>query len=97
MKFFFDRCMSVRIARMMDAYDALHQVRHLDDDVRFQPETPDTEWIATLAADDPTWIVLSGDGRILRNKVERATLQTAGLTFFCMATPWTHMKFSEYA
>jgi hypothetical protein len=97
MRFFFDRCMPVRVARMVGAYETNHTVRHHDDDSRFHTRTEDTEWIAALAADDPTWVVISADSRILRNKVERAALREAGLKFFCMSKPWASMKFSEYA
>jgi hypothetical protein len=97
MRFFFDRCMPVRLARMVSAYEAEHTVRHHDDDSRFNPRTADTEWIAALAADTPPWVVVSGDARILKNKVERAALESAGLKFFCMAKGWMNMQLHEYA
>ena len=53
MNFFFDRCVSVGIARMISAYEAEHTVRHHDDDSRFTPTTPDIDWISVLAKDDP--------------------------------------------
>src|SRR5438067_2516476 len=74
MRFFFDRCMPIRLARMVSAYEAEHTVRHHDEDSRFNRETPDTEWIGALAADTPPWVVICADARILRNKVERAAL-----------------------
>jgi predicted nuclease of predicted toxin-antitoxin system len=85
MKFFFDRCMPIRLARMVAAYEQEHTVRHHDDDNRFHRETPDIEWIKALAADEPPWIVVSADGRILKNKVERAALISSGLVYFCLA------------
>ena len=60
------------------------------------PTTTDVEWITTLASDIPPWIVLSGDGRILRNKVEVKALSEARLTFFCMSKVWSHMDLHEY-
>jgi len=96
MRFFFDRNMSPRLARMIDVYETAHQVRHHDDDSRFGPNTTDVEWIKVLGADDPPWVVISGDGRILRNKAEAAVLKEAKLTFFCMSRVWTHMKIHEY-
>lgn len=95
MNFFFDRCMSPRLARMVDEFEEYHTTRHHDS--RFENDTPDVEWLAALAADDEPWIVISGDGRILRNKVERQALREAGLTFFCMGSSWSHMRIHEYA
>ena len=82
---------------MIDEFEEDHTVRHHDTDTRFNPKTPDIEWMTTLAKDKSGWIVVSGDGRILRHKVERQALREAGLTFFCMGTPWTHMPIHEYA
>jgi hypothetical protein len=53
MRFFFDRCMSIRIARMVSAFEDSHTVRHHDDDTRFDNRTPDEEWIRTIGTDDP--------------------------------------------
>ena len=75
MNFFFDRCMPIRVARMINAYEIDHTVRHHDEDSRFHKRTPDDEWITILGQDDPPWIALSGDGRILTNKVMRVSLQ----------------------
>ncbi len=97
MRFFFDRCMSWRLARMVDVYDDAHSALALDHDDRFSEKTPDTEWLAALAADDPPWVVISGESRILRNKAERQVLRQANLTFFCMGKQWGKMKFQEYA
>jgi hypothetical protein len=97
MRFFFDRNMSPRIARMVDAFEREHTARAHDDDPRFTSTIPDVEWIQTLGADDPPWIVISGDGRILRNKVELRALKEARLTFFCMTKQWMHMGIYEYA
>jgi hypothetical protein len=97
MRFFFDRCMPIRIARMVNAYESDHTVRHHDEDSRFSPTTTDEEWITTLGADDPPWVALSGDGRILTNKVMRVRLQNTGIRFFYMASPWMKMRLHEYA
>jgi PIN like domain len=97
MRFFFDRNMSAKLARMVDIYERDHQVRHLDDDSRFCTTTTDIEWIKVLGQDEPPWVAVSGDGRILRNKTEAAALKEAKLTFFCMAKTWTHMGIHEYA
>lgn len=97
MNFFFDRCMPIRVARMVNAYESDHTIRHHDEDARFRPTTTDEEWITALGADDPPWVALSGDGRILTNKVMRVRLQQTGRRFFYMASPWMSMKIHEYA
>ncbi len=88
MKFFFDRNMSVYLTRMIGALERDHTIRHHDEDPRFETTTADTEWISVLGKDRPTWVVISGDGRILRNKAERAALREAKLTFFCLSKQW---------
>ncbi|WP_406698853.1 hypothetical protein V5E97_08205 [Singulisphaera sp. Ch08] len=95
MRFFFDRNMSALLARMVDVFDRQHSVLSYYDDGRFTPTTPDVEWIKVLAADDPTWVVVSGDGRILKNKTELSALKEAKLTFFCLSNQWMHMNFQK--
>ena len=95
MRFFFDRNMSALLARMVDVFDRQHSVLSYYDDERFTPTTPDVEWIKVLAADDPIWVVVSGDGRILKNKTELSALKEAKLTFFCLSNQWMHMNFQK--
>jgi hypothetical protein len=85
MRFFFDRNMPPQLARMVDALEREHAARSYYDDDRFGDTTSDVEWINVLAADDPPWIVISGDGRMLKNKTERSALKEARLTFFCLS------------
>jgi hypothetical protein len=97
MRLFFDRNMSVYLARMIDIYEREHTIVRHDEDGRFGPRTPDIEWIKALASDYPPWAVLSADGRILKNKVEKAALEEARLTFFCLTKTWANgMNFHEY-
>ena len=99
MRFFFDRNVSPHLARMLAAYAARdgHEIRALDDDPRFQKTTPDVEWLATLGSDDPSWIVICGDSAILTNAAERAALEEANLTFFCLTKSWMKMTFGDQA
>jgi PIN like domain len=92
MKFFFDRNISPLLARMVEILDRDHTVRAYDDDDRFTPMMPDVEWIKILAADDSSWVIVSGDGRILKNKTELSALKEAKLTFFCLSNQWMHMN-----
>lgn len=51
MRFFFDRCISHRLARALDALDQENEIRHLDHDERFTPKTADIDWITELGRD----------------------------------------------
>jgi PIN like domain len=97
MRFFFDRNMPPQLARMVDVLEREHTARSYYDDDGFTDSTPDVEWIGQLAADLPPWIVVSGDGRILKNKIELSALKEARLTFFCLTRTWMHMKIYEQA
>ena len=99
MRFFFDRCTPIAIARMAQAVEGGRQsITHHDEDRRFQPTTSDIEWMQELFKDgDPPWIVISGDGRILRNKAERKVLDEVGLPFFCLDKVWPNLEIYEYS
>ncbi len=97
MRFFFDRNTCRRTARMLHIYgsDDGHEVRHHDDDLRFHPKSKDTEIIRTLHREDPGWVFLSGDGMILRNRVERATLAECNLTYVLLHPSWGNRKIED--
>ena len=97
MRFFFDRNMSKYLAEAIDKLDRENEIKHHDDDPRFNIRTPDIEWITTLSKDDPPWIILSGDGSILTNNAELAALKEAILTFFCMSKRLSYMDIFEYS
>src|SRR5262249_22960455 len=78
-------------------YEDEHDVIPHDYEGRFNKDTPDVEWLRALGGDNRGWVVVSGDGRILRNAAERQVLREANLTFFCMGRPWQHMPIPEYA
>jgi hypothetical protein len=99
MRFYFDRCVPIRIARMVRGLDGHeHEFRHQDEDERFPPEMEDIDWLRGLRADgQPLWVVLSGDGRILKKKREREVLDETRLPFFCFDKPWPNTPIYEYA
>src|SRR4051794_19053737 len=97
MNFFIDRCVPIRLARIVNAFETDHRVVHLDDDSRFHSRTTDVEWMTALAADGDFWAVLSADQRITRNPVERRVLKETQLKFFYLARRWNQMPFHERA
>ena len=78
MKFFFDRCMSIRLCRMVAILETGRQhLTHHDEDPRFTQKTTDVEWIEVLSRDAERPIVVSGDCKILKRPDEVAALQSA--------------------
>lgn len=95
MIFVTDECIMVHAARLLSAFDRENTIERLMDSV---PQgTKDIEWLPKLAVRDPKPIVLTGDARILRNKVERAALAEAKLKFVCLSAGWMHLKWEDYA
>lgn len=99
MRIFFDRSAPIRIAMMVRAIDGDNfQIVHHDEDKRFNEKTTDTAWMTALATDgDPKWIVISGDGRILKNKAERAVLDGTALRFVVLDKQWPALGIYEYS
>jgi PIN like domain len=95
MEFFIDRNVPEKLARMLGHYDREHAVIFLDD--WFDPKTPDVEWLEDLASRSPVPVVISGDGRILRNPAELQVLRSLPLTFFLFAPSWCTIPWHERA
>jgi hypothetical protein len=73
-------------------WENLHLVTHLRD--RFAANTPDTEWIATLAQEGG-WVVITHDR--LNKGLEREALKRAGLKVFFLDRSWKDHNFWEKA
>ena len=98
MRFFCDRNVPPQLARMINAFDQYHTIMAYNDDDRFTETTPDVEWIKVLESDgDPPWIIISGDGRILKNPTELLALRESQLSFFCLTKQWMVMKIHDQA
>lgn len=91
MRFFFDNCISPAIAAAMQDLSAKTQdaVVHLRE--KFPPDVKDDVWLPTLAKEGG-WIVISGDGRILRTPHLRRIWLEAGLTTFFMVDEFANKK-----
>lgn len=87
MRFFFDNCMSRHHVLGMRGFAERdrHVIAHLRD--MFVDNTPDIEWLQALASEGD-WVVVSGDLRIARNPIERATWRESHLTAFFFVPPW---------
>jgi hypothetical protein len=94
LKFFVDRNIAPRIARILDQCDQDHEVRHHDD--YFARTAPDVEWIGELGR-QRGWCVIGGDARILRNPAEMQALRDAELTFFVLKSAWMSYSFIDQA
>jgi hypothetical protein len=71
------------LAKALQAlFQGEHEVVHLR--ARFGPGVKDREWIEKLSAEG-RWIVLSGDRRITRNRVEYAAFRSSRLVGFFLS------------
>lgn len=98
MIFFLDRNIGIRLARMLDAYDAQNTIRHHDEDARFSEQTKDTFLIKTLAGDDPKPVFITADVNMWkRHPDERKALARSGLTVVFLRKRFHHMDFHSQA
>ncbi len=94
--FFFDRCCPPKLADVIRAFEDDVEVRHFNDDLRFVHNTPDIEWIGTLAKDpESAWVVLSMDGKILKRAHEKEAIRESGLPFFLLGSAWMSIEMHE--
>ena len=86
MKVFFDNCTSPVLANTLGAY--IVSLGHCAHHIRTLPcgaSAPDLVWIDMLSRSKADWVVITGDGRIQRNKAERAAFRHAMLKGFVLA------------
>jgi hypothetical protein len=93
MRFFLDNCLPQRWAPALTALvkDEGHSVVHLL--TEFPADAPDVEWLTALGREARQNIVISGDGRIIRNPHERAVWKQQKITAFFMHRGWARKKF----
>jgi hypothetical protein len=95
MIFFTDECFMYKANKLVEAFDRDNVIKPPLD--HFSAGTPDVEWIPAVAAWTPKPTIVCGDGRILRNKVERQVLKEAALTFICLSKGRTNLEWSVFA
>lgn len=93
---FFDNNLSPYLARGLSEILTPEGVSvvHLRD--MFDPSISDVQWIESLS-EEGDWVVISGDMRITKNKLEKAAWKRAGLTGFFLAKAWMHQDPIEQA
>lgn len=96
-KSFFDRNTCVRTAKILQVYEGSrgHIVRHHDDDHRFTQTSQDVDIMSTLHNEDPEWVFVGGDGKILRNASESAVLGDCDLTYIFLNSTWCNKRIEE--
>ncbi|MFN0010930.1 MAG: hypothetical protein ACKVS8_04715 [Phycisphaerales bacterium] len=93
MRFFFDNCVSHRLATALHALvEPGHKVVHLREmwPRADRVTVPDTEWIERLSRESD-WVVISGDIRIRTRPAERDALRRARLSTFFLADGYTRL------
>jgi hypothetical protein len=85
----FDNCLPPVFAATLDGFVRFmgHRSFHIKD-VAGLPKgrhSTDLEWIGYLQRHPERWIFVTGDGRLLKNRAERAALRSANLHGFVLA------------
>jgi len=95
--FFTDENISKKAAYMLDIFEQKHQVRACLD--YFDQGTPDTVWMRDIASWDENEPVVAvcGDGRILKNEVQKRVLKECKLMFVYLARGWTNLRWEVFA
>lgn len=80
---------------MLGYFDQENEMRTLVD--YFSKGTPDTEWMPKVASWKGNPVIVAGDGRIFKNKVEKRILAECNITFVYLASGWTNTIWDIYA
>lgn len=101
MKIFFDNCTSPVLATTLDGFVAHrgHSAHHISTltDLPRGRSSSDIEWIDALGRDRLVWMVITGDGRIAKNKAERAAFRASGLVGFVLAPAYQKTPMNKVA
>jgi hypothetical protein len=95
-RFFFDNCISHRIAAGLHALATVDgdEVVHLT--ARFPRDIRDEEWLPRLGAEGE-WVVLSGDFNIFNNPQRRKIWRRCRLTTFFLQRAWSGGQYWDQA
>ncbi|MHC2021358.1 PIN-like domain-containing protein [Methylobacterium sp. CM6247] len=95
---FFDNCTSPVLAETVNGY--LKHLGQRADHIRDLPcgrHASDFEWIEFLASSGDDWLTITGDGRIQKNKAERAAFRKAGLKGIVLAPAYQKTPINQQA
>jgi hypothetical protein len=93
--FFTDENFVYQGAKLLEVFDTTHEIRALIDCL--DRGTSDTVWMNHIAQWKEPTVALCGDGRILKNKVELATLKSCKLMFVHLSAGWTNIDWPTFA
>jgi hypothetical protein len=95
-RFFLDNCLPPRFAPALRilAEQQKFEIVHLSE--RFPRDTADPEWIASLAHEGG-WVIVSGDPRISKGRVEQAAWHESGMTAFFFGHGWASQRYWNQA
>lgn len=92
-----DNCISPVHARALRVLAEVQQYEIVHLSERFERrDISDEDWIRVLAADGD-WVIVSGDPRISRGKVERQAWLESGLTAFFFGKGWASRSYWKLA
>ena len=94
MKFFFDNCISYRIADALAALEDRDGHTIISLRQKFPEDCPDEVWIPELGR-ERDWVVISGDRRIYTNPQRRLVWTAARITTFFQEPAWLSRSFTE--
>jgi hypothetical protein len=82
-------------ARLVQAFDKSNVIIPFLE--KFQRGEKDIDWIPKAGLWNPRPIIVSGDGRILTNKVERAALKGSECTYVYLRSGWNEIQWETFA
>ncbi|MBV8664169.1 MAG: hypothetical protein JO107_13825 [Hyphomicrobiales bacterium] len=93
MRVVFDENLPPALAKALQAlFVDDHEIVHMRE--RFGASVKDVEWISRLSAEG-RWVVISGDGRIARNRAEQAAFRNSRLIGFFFAPALNRSKVTK--
>lgn len=96
MRYVFDTSLPLRLARLLDAYDADHDVLSLGE-TDVDPRAPDRAILDALRSQDPLPVFLTTDPGRETNAQARAVLAQSGLTVVFLRRGWNNLPFHTQA
>ena len=83
MRVLIDENLPPALAKALRAlFDGLHEVVHIRE--RFRQGVADEAWIKTLSAEG-RWVIISGDRRITKNRLQARAFRTSNLVGFFLS------------